>query len=136
MDGPGGAPIRAKGHRNARLAEPRQVTGLNAERLLGCWPIPLRLLHPLQVVGGDRPAQPTQISRHSGIREVRNQDNVGALAPEGDELIIDVPVAYAVRERVDPGAEKPLRVLQVEYVGCDAETFRVGLVDDRAVQCR
>ena len=69
-----------------------------------------------------------------GLGRFGTRSHVGALAPERDELIVDVPIAHAVGERVDPSPKKPLRILQGEYVGRDAEIVPVGLVYDRAVQ--
>ena len=50
------------------------------------------------------------------------------------ELVVDVLVANAVRERVEPGAHQPLRILEVEDVRGDAQPVLVRLVDDGGIQ--
>ena len=49
------------------------------------------------------------------------------------QLVVDVPVAHAVGERVESGADQTLRVLELEDVRGDPEPALVGLVDDGAV---
>ena len=49
----------------------------------------------------------------------------------GNELVVDVLVAHAVRERVDAGADQPLGVLEIEDVRGDPQAALVRLVDDR-----
>ena len=95
MNGPRYAPVRAKCDLHTRVVEPGEIPGLDAEPFLNLRPIDRRLLQCLKLVGGDSPAQPTQVHRHPRIGEVGNQDHVGTLLPERDQLVVDVPVPHA-----------------------------------------
>ena len=133
---PSGATIRSEGNPDALGVESHQVAGLNPERLLSLRPVSRAGLELFQFLGWDGPAQPAQIRFDPSVGQVWNEDDVWALLEHRDDLVVNVHVPYAVRERVDTRAEKPLRIFEREDVGGDAEPMLMGLIDDRAIELR
>ena len=60
----------------------------------------------------------------------------GRCLEHGHQFVVDVLVANAVREGVDPGTHEPLRVLEIEDVRGDPQPALVRLVDDGAIEFR
>ena len=60
-----------------------------------------------------------------------HDDHVRPLLEQRQDLVVDVPVADAVGERVDAGPQQPLRVVEREDVRGHPQTALVRLVDDR-----
>jgi hypothetical protein len=116
---PGDASVRSEGHTNAFACEPREISGLDAEGFLQLWTLARARLHAGELVRRHGSGEPAIVLRHTGVREVRHQHDLGPLLPERDELVVDVTVADAVRERVDTGAEERLRVVEREDVRGD-----------------
>ena len=128
--------IGSKRDAHARRVQLRQVARLNPVQGLRRRPVGVRLLKLVDIGGRHARAQPAQIHLHAPIRQVRREDQVGTLREHGHQFVVDVPVAHAMRERVDPGTYEPLRVLESEDVRGDPEPSLVRLVDDGAIEFR
>ena len=78
-----------------------------------------------------------EIGRHAAIGKVRHEHHVRMLFDQPHELIVDVLVACGdVREGVEVGAQRALRVLERKDVRGRAQLVLVRFVDHRAVQIR
>ena len=125
--------VGAERDAHARGIELRQVARLNAEEVLRRRPVGVGRFELVDLGGRQARPQPAQVRLHAAVRQVGREDQVRTLLEHRHQLVVDVLVANAVRERVEPGADEPLGVLQIEDVRGDPQPALVRLVDDGAV---
>ena len=128
--------VASKHNARARRIEPRQVARLNSEKGLRRRPIGVGCFELRELLGRKAGPQPAQVHLHAPVRQVRREDHVRTLLEHRHQLVVDILVANSVRERVDSGADEPLRVLEIEEVRGDPQAPLVRLVDDGAVHFR
>ncbi len=102
---PWGTPVSPERDLNAGAVQAVEVTRLDPEGLLDSRSVLLGRLHLPEPFGRDRSAEPAQVDGNARVREVWNQDHLGVIGPQLDELIIDVLVSNPMGECVDPSAE-------------------------------
>jgi hypothetical protein len=107
-------PISPDDDAHAGGVHPGKVARLDAEGGLGLGPVRVALLKRGEICWCERRPQPLEIRHHSAIGQVGAEHQVRTLLHERHELIVDVPVAHAVREGVDARAHQPPGVLQGE----------------------
>ena len=88
----------------------------------------------VEVKAGDR--EPADVLHDAAVGQIRDDDEIRPLFEQRDELIVDVEVTHAVRERVDAGAHERFRIGEVVLVGDRAQARLVRFVDDGAVELR
>ena len=129
MRTPGAVAVGSEHDLDAGRIDLRQVAGLNAVGRLLLRPVGVALFE-LGVFGGRQARlQPAQILLDAAVGKVRVDDEVRVRLVERQHFVVDVLVAHAVCERVDPGADEPLAVFLVEDVRGDAKAVLVSLVD-------
>src|SRR5262249_38103970 len=122
--------VGSKRHAHARRIQLRQIAGLNPVKGLRLRIVFVGLLDLREFCGRKARPQPAPVLLHPAIREIGCQGEVRTRLEHGHRLVVDVFVANAVRERVEPGAHETLRIVHVEDVRSDPQPAIVRLVDD------
>ena len=84
----------------------------------------------------NRLAEPAEVRCDATIRKIRDHDDGRSLFHHGQELVVDIFVAHAVRKRIDSSAQQSLCILESEDVGRNTKSVFVSFVDDGAVEFR